>query len=114
MPYIAVIIWAATAWIQISDRSLALSMLAFSIIVFILLCIPTFLAVIRALEWTLAEQLLELSIPTPPRRPTWSDRLRGARFYFGRIRRPTRRPSSFSRPDSSRSLHPWHPFFSWP
>lgn len=83
VPYIAVITWAVSAWNEVSDRSLALSMLAFSVVVFVLLCIPAFLAVIRALERTLAEQLLELSIPTPPRRPTWSDRLRGALFYFG-------------------------------
>ena len=83
VPYIAVIIWAATAWNQVSDRSVALGILAFSVVVFVLLCIPAFLAVIRALERTLAEQLLELSIPTPPRRPTWSDRFRGALFYFG-------------------------------
>ncbi len=83
VPYIAVIIWAVSAWNEVSDRSLAFSMLAFSAVVFVLLCIPAFLAVIRALERTLAEQLLELSIPTPPRRPSWSDRLRGALFYFG-------------------------------
>ena len=83
VPYIAVIIWVVTAWNEASDRSLALGIFVFGIIVFILLCIPAFLAVIRALERTLAEQLLELSIPTPPRRPTASDRVRGALFYFG-------------------------------
>ncbi|WP_262775100.1 sensor histidine kinase [Brevibacterium permense] len=83
VPYMAVIIWAVSAWNEVSDRSLAFGMLACSAVVLVLLCIPAFLAVIRALERTLAEQLLELSIPTPPRRPTWSDRLRGALFYFG-------------------------------
>lgn len=83
VPYIAVIIWVVTAWNEASDWSLALGIFVFGIIVFILLCIPAFLAVIRALERTLAEHLLELSIPTPPMRPTTSDRVRGALFYFG-------------------------------
>lgn len=83
VPYIAVIIWVVTAWNRLADRPTALGVVAVGIIVFALLCIPGFLAVIRALERTLAGQLLELVIPTPPRRPRTTDRIRGALFYFG-------------------------------
>lgn len=83
VPYVAVVIWVVTASNQPGNQSGSLVIIAVGIIVFLLLCIPAFLAVIRALERTLAEQLLELSIPTPPRRPRMADRLRGALFYFG-------------------------------
>ena len=83
VPYAAVVIWTVTASNQLGNRSEALAIVAVGIIVFVLLCVPAFLAVIRALERTLVEQLLELSIPTPPRRPSTADRLRGALFYFG-------------------------------
>ena len=83
VPYVAVVIWVVTAWNRLADRPTAWGVVAVGIIVFCLLCIPGFLAVIRALERTLAEQLLELVIPTPPRRPRAADRIRGALFYFG-------------------------------
>lgn len=83
VPYAAVVIWAVTASDRVGNRADSLTIIVVGIIAFALLCIPAFLAVIRALERTLAEQLLELSIPTPPRRPRTADRLRGALFYFG-------------------------------
>ncbi len=83
VPYIAVVIWVVTAWNQLTDRGAALGILATGTVTFVLLCVPAFLAVIRALERTLAEQLLGLTIPTPPRRASSADRLRGALFYAG-------------------------------
>lgn len=83
VPYVAVVIWAVTASNQVGGRADSLAVLGFGFLVFLLLCTPAFLTVIRALERTLAEQLLELSIPVPPRRPRTADRLRGALFYFG-------------------------------
>lgn len=83
VPYVAVVIWMVTAWNRLADRPSAWGVVAVGIIVFCLLCIPGFLPVIRALERTLAEQLLELVIPTPLRRPRAADRIRGALFYFG-------------------------------
>ena len=83
VPYAAVVIWIVTASNQVGNRSDSLTIIVVGIIAFVLLCVPAFLAVIRALERTLAEQLLELRITTPPRRPRTADRLRGALFYFG-------------------------------
>lgn len=83
VPYAAVVIWIVTASNQVGNRADSLTIIVVGIVAFALLCIPAFLSVIRALERTLAEQLLELSIPTPPRRPRTADRLRGALFYFG-------------------------------
>ncbi|WP_186292952.1 sensor histidine kinase [Brevibacterium aurantiacum] len=83
VPYAAVVIWIVTALNQVGNRADSLTIIVVGIVAFALLCIPAFLSVIRALERTLAEQLLELSIPTPPRRPRTADRLRGALFYFG-------------------------------
>ena len=85
LPYVAVVIWAVTAWNEIGDRATSLPIAALGVVVFVLLCVPAFLSVIRALERTLAEQLLELSIPVPPRRPRAADRGRGALFYFGHV-----------------------------
>lgn len=85
VPYIAVVIWVVTAWNASGDRATSLLIAAVGAIVFMLLCVPAFLSVIRALERTLAEQLLELSIPSPPRRPRTADRARGALFYFGHV-----------------------------
>lgn len=83
VPYAAVVIWIVTASNQVGNRSDSLTIIVVGIIAFVLLCVPAFLAVIRALERTLAGQLLELRITTPPRRPRTADRLRGALFYFG-------------------------------
>lgn len=85
LPYLAVVIWAVTAWNEVGDRASSLLIAAVGALVFLLLCVPAFLSVIRALERTLAEQLLELSIPIPPRRPRTADRARGALFYFGHV-----------------------------
>lgn len=85
LPYIAVIIWVVTAWNESANRATALGVLAIGIVTFALLCVPAFLTVIRALERTLAEQLLGLTIAVPARQPTSSDRVRGALFYFGHI-----------------------------
>lgn len=83
VPYVAIVIWAVTASNQVGRRADSLAIIGIGFLVFLLLCVPAFLTVIRALERTLAEQLLELSIPAPPRRPRTADRLRGALFYFG-------------------------------
>ena len=85
LPYIAVIIWVVSAWNEPVDRAAALGVLAIGIVTFALLCVPAFLTVIRALERTLAEQLLGLTIAVPARQPTSSDRVRGALFYFGHV-----------------------------
>jgi signal transduction histidine kinase len=85
LPYIGVIIWVVTAWNELVDRVAALGVLAVGIVTFALLCVPAFLTVIRALERTLAEQLLGLTIAVPARRPTSADRVRGALFYFGHV-----------------------------
>lgn len=85
VPYFAVVIWAVTASNQVARRTESLIIIATGAVVFLLLCIPAFLTVIRAVERTLSEQLLELTIPVPPRRPRTADRLRGALFYFGHV-----------------------------
>src|SRR5699024_2554939 len=78
LPYIAVIIWVVSAWNEPVDRAAALGVLAIGIVTFALLCVPAFLTVIRALERTLAAQLLGLTIAVPARQPTSADRVRGA------------------------------------
>lgn len=85
VPYFAVVIWAVTASNQVAGRTESLIIIATGAVVFLLLCLPAFLTVIRALERTLSEQLLALTIPVPPRRPRTADRLRGALFYFGHV-----------------------------
>lgn len=85
VPYFAVVIWVVTASNGVEDRTNALAIIVTGVLAFLALCIPAFLSVIRALERTLAEQLLELNIPHPPRLPVLADRMRGAVFYFGHI-----------------------------
>src|SRR5699024_6482909 len=79
------VIWVGTAWNAPVDRAAALGVVAIGIVTFALLCVPAFLTVIRALERTLAVQLLGLNIAVPARQPTSADRVRGALFYFGHV-----------------------------
>lgn len=82
VPYTLVLLWILTVSGRRADVAGPFLVLGTGVLVFALLCLPAFLEVTRALERTLAAHLLDISIPTSPRRPDPGDRLRGAAFYF--------------------------------
>lgn len=83
VPYGAVLVWVFGAIGESADSPGWIFVGVVGAVVFAMLCVPAFLEVIRALERTMAKHLLDLPIPTPPRRAQASDRWRGALFYFG-------------------------------
>ncbi|WP_147233306.1 MULTISPECIES: sensor histidine kinase [Brevibacterium] len=83
VPYALVVLWILAVSGGRGEVSGPLLVLGTGVLVLALLCIPAVLEVTRALERTLAAQLLDIVIPTSPRRPAPGDRARGAAFYFG-------------------------------
>ncbi|PFG30294.1 sensor histidine kinase [Paramicrobacterium agarici] len=81
LPYGAIAVWSLGLWITGGPLSARLS----SLVVLALLVVPAVLPVTRALERTVANQLLDTAIPEPQRRATLADTGRGALFFAGHI-----------------------------
>ncbi|WP_166980032.1 sensor histidine kinase [Paramicrobacterium fandaimingii] len=82
IPYGAIVIWAVALWT--SDDAAWYARWS-SVAVGVLLIVPAILPVTRALERTVASQLLDISVPEPRVRAQFSDTARGALFFAGHI-----------------------------
>ncbi|WP_437582953.1 sensor histidine kinase [Paramicrobacterium sp. CJ85] len=82
LPYGAIGIWAVSVWVS---GQLPLAARLTSLVIVAILVIPAVLPVTRALERTVANQLLDTAIPEPRHRTRPADTARGALFFAGHI-----------------------------
>ncbi|MCW4459034.1 sensor histidine kinase [Microbacterium sp. MPKO10] len=82
LPYGAIAIWVLSLW---AAEGVPAYVRWSSIAIVVLLIIPAVLPVTRALERTVAAQLLDTAIVEPRRRATLADTARGALFFAGHI-----------------------------
>lgn len=82
LPYGAIMLWGITLW---ANEGIPAYARWSSIVVIALLIVPAVLPVTRALERTVAAQLLDAAVPEPQGRTTFADSARGALFFAGHI-----------------------------